>query len=95
MPRIKVTHSNERHPKCCVTGRGKEETLMTKLFLFKLPILVLFILLIQLGNQSKANASDIYMGEYSNGQIAYLDTSSIRTHNHYTQGCHEGDNIVV
>ena len=31
------------------------------------------------------------MGEYSNGQIAYLDTSSIRTDNHYIQGYHEGD----
>ena len=49
------------------------------------------VLLMQLGNQPNAKASDIYMGEYSNGQIAYLDTSSIRTENSYVQGYHEGD----
>ena len=36
-------------------------------------------------------ANDIYMGEYHNGQTAYLHTSSIRTENHYVQGYHEGD----
>ena len=50
-----------------------------------------FVLSIQFSNPSNAQANDIYMGEYSNGQIAYLDTSSIRTQNHYSQGYHEGD----
>lgn len=55
-------------------------------------LIVLFmVLFVQLGNQHDAKAGDIYMGEYSNGQVAYLDTSSIRTDNHYVQGYHEGD----
>ena len=38
-----------------------------------------------------AEAEDIYMGEYHDGSVAYLDTSSIRTTNEYTNGYHDGD----
>ena len=34
------------------------------------------VLFMQLGNQHDVKAGDIYKGEYSNGQVAYLDTSS-------------------
>ena len=52
-----------------------------------------FVMLIFLSDieDNSVEAADYYLGVYHNGQEAYLDTSSIRTTNHYTQGYHSGD----
>ena len=52
---------------------------------------VFFALVCLIFQHSRAEASDYYLGEYPNGQIAYMDTSSIRVTNHYSNGYHDGD----
>ena len=55
-------------------------------------VLILTVALLLAGSYDNfAQAADYYLGIYHNGQEAYLDTSSIRTTNHYTQGWHSGD----
>lgn len=52
---------------------------------------VWIIAMLLLTGVNQAAAEDYYVGEYHDGRAAYLDTSSIRVENHYTQGYHEGD----
>ncbi|MBR1647932.1 MAG: hypothetical protein IJ685_14385 [Selenomonadaceae bacterium] len=55
-------------------------------------ILILTITLLFAGSYNNCvEAADYYLGVYHSGQEAYLDTSSIRTTNEYTQGWHSGD----
>ncbi len=55
-------------------------------------VLVLTVAFLLVSNYNNfAEAADYYLGVYHSGQEAYLDTSSIRTTNHYTQGYHSGD----
>ena len=55
-------------------------------------ILILTITLLFAGSyNNRVEAADYYLGVYHSGQEAYLDISSIRTTNHYTQGYHSGD----
>ena len=41
-------------------------------------------------NVSNVKAADYYLGVYSNGEVAYLDDSSIRSHEVYSGGELEG-----
>lgn len=62
-----------------------------KKYLTKSFFLFVMALFLMVASQNQTEAADYYLGEYANGQVAYLDTSSIRTENHYVQGYHEGD----
>ena len=46
--------------------------------------------LIFFGLQVQVEAADYYLGEYPDGSVAYLDTSSIRVTTHYSNGCYDG-----
>ena len=60
--------------------------------MFNRNVLTLFLaVIISAATFCKAEAADYYLGEYANGTVAYLDTTSIRVTNHYTNGYHDGD----
>ena len=64
---------------------------MRNILLWKNLVILVAAVLTLSGFQTNAEASDYYLGVYNSGQVAYLDTSSIRIENHYVQGYHEGD----
>ena len=55
-------------------------------------IVILTVTFLFVGSYNNlVQAADYYLGVYHSGQEAYLDTSSIRTTNHYNNGYHSGD----
>ena len=57
-------------------------------------LLLTVALLVVSSYNNRVEATDYYLGDYHNGQEAYLDTSSIRTTNEYQNGYHSGDTFT-